>query len=794
MNVKLMHTLATQHDDSQCYASSQSGVTNCQSVSYLGGGKSHLVKSSILSPLSRIVAALCLMAILALSNTSCTNIEKLTDSELNAAIKAKIELFGTDFSTTSSIPIELQTGLRYGIVRIYADDPATNPKAYGLITLMMDRDGSYSGNMTIPNTLIGTTLYAVGEDYYAAATASKSITTFYSSVNNIYGRADINNTIYSEAWCQAQYEHFIDYLPEGNYKLDEYGNIVKDSNDQYVLNDILNKTKISKRENNDLELKKACKVVVAYLFSGAANYERLYYYYYPTGTTVNATYIQKFIDAGNKFNVFYENEAIRIPSNATNSTIIGNEKLPIVNNMKGQNGIINHESKELFATYECKYYGEPDNFTSTGTDIPANYSVGFVLKTVRSYNGLSTHDGNTGNDVPLIYCDNRLNTVSDFTEEGTYTTGSNCTKYSYQSSRFLSTTNDNSIIIGFEDIAKTMNVEYQYDNLKSERVKYTDEDDENNQGYHWDANYVTDWDYNDLIVAVGTYPEDALDTEEDTPIPVETEGDPIFGTLMFEDLYPKQGDYDMNDVMVKYCITPTLMGYQGTNGTYQSCIKKIDCEFYPYCDGATYANNFHFGIKLPNGLTLKVNNEEKNYIDKEIYTGNRTTINSIKAGTQDAFTYTLEFLNDGVPFLLTKDYYGSEKTIHDPFILVTDTGYEVHLTGKRATNGMLGNPNDEDDVLNDYYALNDNKNDQLLYPFAMDIPLNDRVEDHEDDGQFVPLTERDPISSVSTYMQWVSFNKDHYGENVDNDYENWYTSRIQTNYNTSNGVYIMGNW
>lgn len=138
------------------------------------------------------------MAILALANTSCTNIEKLEDPELEQAIMAKLELYGTDFSTTSSIPIDIQAG-RKQVVRIYAGDPNTNKNAEELITLITDQEGNYQGRMTLANTFLGTTLYAVGTyDYYAVATASKESTVFYGSVSQELSRAESTSLLFTD--------------------------------------------------------------------------------------------------------------------------------------------------------------------------------------------------------------------------------------------------------------------------------------------------------------------------------------------------------------------------------------------------------------------------------------------------------------------------------------------------------------------------------------------------------------------------------------------------------------------
>src|SRR5699024_7771287 len=71
-----------------------------------------------------------------------------------------------------------------------------------------------------------------------------------------------------------------------------------------------------------------------------------------------------------------------------------------------------------------------------------------------------------------------------------------------------------------------------------------------------------DKDYTDVFFYLTSTPEEAIydpnkpttDPDEEYP-PIES--DALEGTLVFEDLWPSQGDYDMNDVVVTYHTTFT---------------------------------------------------------------------------------------------------------------------------------------------------------------------------------------------------------------------------------------------
>ena len=66
-----------------------------------------------------------------------------------------------------------------------------------------------------------------------------------------------------------------------------------------------------------------------------------------------------------------------------------------------------------------------------------------------------------------------------------------------------------------------------------------------------------DNDYRDVLFYLNSTPEEAIyDPNKPTTDPDEEypplESDPLEGTLVFEDLWPSQGDYDMNDVVLTY--------------------------------------------------------------------------------------------------------------------------------------------------------------------------------------------------------------------------------------------------
>ena len=65
--------------------------------------------------------------------------------------------------------------------------------------------------------------------------------------------------------------------------------------------------------------------------------------------------------------------------------------------------------------------------------------------------------------------------------------------------------------------------------------------------------YMTDENFSDVVIALKSNPVDAIDDIPVTnPDEDKTSIDFLKGTYAFEDLWPSQGDYDMNDVVVRY--------------------------------------------------------------------------------------------------------------------------------------------------------------------------------------------------------------------------------------------------
>ena len=244
-----------------------------------------------------------------------------------------------------------------------------------------------------------------------------------------------------------------------------------------------------------------------------------------------------------------------------------------------------------------------------------------------------------------------------------------------------------------------------------------------------------DLDYCDAIFYIHIAEKDAIDEGVIPPLPVDPEAPPTdednytvrSGTLLFEDLWPEQGDYDMNDVMIRY----TSKVYKSilTNRVY-----KIVDEYIPFHRGGYLANGFGYQLhNISNSDIGEVVIEGPSYAQKSRYMSGKTESGQshptillfddmlIFNGKEEAdrkYTVTIQ-VNDV-----------SEKSVlppYNPFIFVESDktrGREVHLVKypptDKANLSLLGTGKDvsrPDEEL--YYVSVD------LMPFALNMPVAD---------------------------------------------------------------------
>jgi len=133
-----------------------------------------------------------------------------------------------------------------------------------------------------------------------------------------------------------------------------------------------------------------------------------------------------------------------------------------------------------------------------------------------------------------------------------------------------------------------------------------------------------DHDFNDIIFIVNANPVTAIDRSElvKLPDPIDTDNDGIFdandafpedpelaftsyypskeqvGTLAFEDLWPQEGDYDLNDLVLRYQVEEVLNAQQQ--------VKRIKASFALMARGADYDHGFAMALgNVPSNTTTQ---------------------------------------------------------------------------------------------------------------------------------------------------------------------------------------------
>lgn len=303
----------------------------------------------------------------------------------------------------------------------------------------------------------------------------------------------------------------------------------------------------------------------------------------------------------------------------------------------------------------------------------------------------------------------------------------------------------------------------------------------------------TDGDFNDVVLyatvsdvgaqvgqvatAVSAIDEDgdgvsnAFDFDKKKPSVASTAYTPAkdeFGSLAFEDLYPNQGDYDMNDLVIDYNVQDML----DASGSITETIITLRLRAM----GGVLHNGF--GIQLPvspdmvesasgtqlinNNITLTTNGLEAKQskavviaFDDGLYLlggGTQSIVNTLRdKPTVPPATFQLRIVFKAP---VTRKVLGFGP--FNPFIFIGGIrGKEVHLPGflptDAANKAFLGSGDDgTDPAKGKYYKTESN------LPFAINVPV----------------TFEYPLERVSIIEGYLKFDK--WAENHGNSFSNWY--------------------
>ena len=264
-----------------------------------------------------------------------------------------------------------------------------------------------------------------------------------------------------------------------------------------------------------------------------------------------------------------------------------------------------------------------------------------------------------------------------------------------------------------------------------------------------------DRDCNDIIFHVMTDPHDAINPPPTIDPEPKPDPDPIvtydssLGVVAFEDNWPRKGDYDLNDVVVKYSSSVKLVKKANETQVYAT---DIEDRFTLIHTGADFKNGFSY--KLPYSLgdieSIEIDDADASYSSD----GDGVIIDLCKDVTAFIAAYkdpaTPKHFNVRIKLKanrITQDAYNQNPAPYNPFISPA-AGVEVHLPYYKPTSRafplLFGTEDDRSDSSKGlYYVSGENVN----YPFAIHLS---GIE------EFVIPTETKSIDiTYPEYTKWV---------------------------------------
>lgn len=202
------------------------------------------------------------------------------------------------------------------------------------------------------------------------------------------------------------------------------------------------------------------------------------------------------------------------------------------------------------------------------------------------------------------------------------------------------------------------------------------------------------------------------------------------GTLIFEDLWPSEGDYDMNDAIIEY----SSKIYRNSKN---KVVKVIDT-FKPVNKGGTIPLSFGYELSNVNRSQVSMITEPAlaspsvfaiDASGMEIRQSKPTVIvfEDLQASIGKKITVTTT--------CLFPQEYKVFNSPYNPFIIKNDKGIrgtlEIHLTGHAPTSladkTAFGTGDDRSDVTSNEYYISKNN----MFPFAINIPILDFIKTTE---------------------------------------------------------------
>jgi LruC domain-containing protein len=233
-----------------------------------------------------------------------------------------------------------------------------------------------------------------------------------------------------------------------------------------------------------------------------------------------------------------------------------------------------------------------------------------------------------------------------------------------------------------------------------------------------------------------------------------------FGTLAYEDYWPQQGDYDMNDLVIDYNMS--------LEKSYVGDLETIFAQFNIRAIGASYT--IGFGFQLPDFIQVNGNVTSTSglaYVEAD----NRTIVlfddaRDIVTENSDQFINTdpaLPYIETSVMTISIPVVSSDNNTDEDwflppynPFIFVNERAKEIHLANFPPTNQadltLFNTQDDASDPVSDYY-----------YRTAANLPWAFHIAE----SSLYPIEKIQIIQAFPEFYQWA--------ESEGNQATDWYT-------------------
>ncbi|MCS2763981.1 LruC domain-containing protein [Bacteroides ovatus] len=277
---------------------------------------------------------------------------------------------------------------------------------------------------------------------------------------------------------------------------------------------------------------------------------------------------------------------------------------------------------------------------------------------------------------------------------------------------------------GWKNTKANGNMFYSTKSLNSDKISHTAIfAAKNKAGERVNVITMEDWkndnDYNDVAFVISSNPITAIEVPE-VPNPGDRQGTENYsGVLGFEDNLPEQGDYDLNDVVMKY---QSSVDYNIDN----KVLNIID-KFTLAWTGANYKNSFAYEVPfdLSKASQVIINGDEITSYSGNVITlfkdakaelgvSNVNAEDMINQNIQEkTYTVSIQFNNPTLDKSVVVAPY-------NPFIKVFNSATEVHLTDHKPTTGANNRfPSGADisrgDVDGTYFICKDG------FPFAIHV-------------------------------------------------------------------------